>query len=66
MGLVMRKYIFKDVDGNRVEQKANSLVEAIRHSGASIAGLQAAPQCGGDCGDCNEIRRCGAREQGDI
>jgi hypothetical protein len=58
----MRKFIFKDVEGNRIEQKANSLVEAIRLSGAKIAGLQ----CGGDCGDCNEIRRCSAQEQGDI
>lgn len=56
----MRTYILRDVDGKRIEQKANSLVEAIRHSGANIAGLQPEPakQCGGDCGDCNDSKRC--------
>lgn len=49
----MRKYILRNNKGERVEQKANSLIEAIRLVGG-ISGLEPQPakQCGGDCQPC--------------
>ncbi len=50
----MRTYVFRDVNGKRIEQKANTLLEAQRLSGAVMTrDLDARPQL------------CEARQQSD-
>jgi hypothetical protein len=57
----MRKYTLTTGDGEKVEQLAETPTDAIRLSGVtSLAASKSEPAslCGGDCGDCNEVRNC--------
>lgn len=67
---MLKTYTMQTPAGGTIDQVANSSAEARRLvgiPGVVVTGWRPwgkkSQQCGGDCGDCNEARKCSAREQ---
>lgn len=64
---MLRTYTLRDLSGETDKQVATSSSQARELSqlenGAVIGWKPWGLQCGGDCGDCNEVRKCTSKDQ---